>query len=110
MDAMDVIWMKYISHYTTDDIDDIGEIDSHRYTLSSVRLKYPGTMPPGPHKRAHAAARHSHMSTANGVRIVVLRLCILCMHTPVSGGRGFETRLRRDGGRIHTGPNIGHPG
>ena len=72
MDAMDVIWMKYISHYTTDDIDDIGEIDSHRYTLSSVWLKYPGTMPPGPPKRPHAAARHSHMSTANGVRIVVL--------------------------------------
>ena len=53
MDAMDVIWMKYISHYTTDDIDDIGEIDSHRYTLSSVRLKYPGTMPP---KRTKTAA------------------------------------------------------
>jgi len=27
MDAMDVIWMKYISHYTIDEIDDIGETD-----------------------------------------------------------------------------------
>jgi len=27
MDAVDVICMKYISHYKTDEIDDIGEID-----------------------------------------------------------------------------------
>ena len=44
------------------------------------------------------------------VRKVVSRRCILGMHTPVSGGYGFETVLWRDGGRIHTGPNIGNPG
>ncbi len=44
------------------------------------------------------------------VRKVVSRRCILGMHIPVSGGSGFETGLRRDGGRIHTGPNIGNPG
>ena len=67
-----------------------------------ARLTYPGTRPPGPHKRAQAAAQHSH-ATSHGVRKVVSRRCILGMHTPVSGGSGFETGLRRGGGRIHTG-------
>ena len=38
------------------------------------------------------------MSKAMVLRIVVSRRCILGMHTPVSGGYGFETVLWRDGG------------
>jgi hypothetical protein len=91
--------MPAIIHTTSDDIDE----ENRR-----VRLKYPG-MPPGrtsEHKRP-PSPRTFH---AIGVRKVVSRRCILGIHTPVSGGHGFETELGRDGGRIHTGPNIGNPG
>ena len=93
--------MKYISHYTTDDIDDIGEIDSHRYTLSSVRQTYPGTMPPGPHMRAQAAAPHSHISSHGGTESGVEALHPRHAHTRLWRLRVRNRAMERRGADTH---------
>ena len=93
--------MPAIIHTTSADIDEDLSLQCGKRT--------PALCPPGrtcEHKRPPSTRTFEAMV----VRKVVSRRCILGMHTPVSGGYGFETVLWRDGGRIHTGPNIGHPG
>ena len=78
----------YISHYTTDEIDDIGEIDVHR---SAVRLNHPGTSAP---RAAQASTRSrpalAHMSTAMVVRIVVFE----ALHPRHAHTRLWRPRVR----------------